>query len=102
MKIFGINITTKKELCECINGLKFQLDSMIEAFPFSLGQVVYDVALKNEKGRYTKTKPSREYSTITPVEVTEKNYFNLVKRYRNNDVFVAESAAEAFLNLICK
>jgi hypothetical protein len=109
MKIFGIEIETKKELrtrnvelmCD-IEDLLDEREAMRETFPFMLGQIVYDIALKNDKGRYTKTKPSFEYSTITPVTVDEKNYFNLVKRYRQNDVFTDKVCAEAFLKSICK
>ena len=85
MKIFGINITTKKDLkkkvadLEAENAVLYEeLDYVAAAFPFDMGQVVYDIALKNDKGRYTRIKPSREHSTITEVEVNEKNYFSLV------------------------
>ena len=102
MKIFGINFVSKKELKNKNVELMSELEDMIETFPFKLGQTVYDVALKNDKGRYTKTNPSREHSTITPVTVDEKNYFGLVKRLRRNDVFFAQDDAEAYLNTICK
>lgn len=102
MKIFGINFTTKKELRNTIDKLSSELEPRINSFPFVLGQVVYDIALKNDKGRFTRTSPSREHSTITAVEVTEKNYFKLVERYRRNDVFMDETCAEGYLNAVCK
>jgi hypothetical protein len=116
MKIFGINFTTKKELEQVVSVLRYDLDEceaeleerteelveLRKAFPLDIDQVVYDVALKNDKGRYTKTRPSLEYSTITAVTVTEKNYFSLVNRYKNNDVFTSEAAAKTYLNSICK
>jgi hypothetical protein len=109
MKIFGINFITKKELKEQIADLMCDVEDLIEDldylradFPFDLGDVVYDVALKNDKGRYTKTKPSLTHSTITEVVVDEKNYFNLVKRLERNDVFFAYEAAEEYLKSICK
>lgn len=102
MKIFGINFESKKRLKKQIATLMDELDRKIEAFPFDIGQTVYDVALKNAQGRYTKTKPSREYSTITAVVVDEKNYFGLVKRLNRNDVFFSNEAAEAFLEHVCK
>lgn len=116
MKIFGIKFTTKKELKEanfelCLTAkeLEGELDQVEEklelkqeAFPFDMGQKVYDVALKNAQGRYTKTKPSREHSTITEVEVNEKNYFGLVKRLNNNDVFFNQEDAESYLDKVCK
>lgn len=109
MKIFGINFTTKKELKEQIADLNLdieilseELDCMIEDFPFVMGEIVYDVALKNDKGRYTKTKPSLEHCTITPVAVTEKNYFSLVNRLRSKDVFFEEYEAKEYLESICK
>lgn len=102
MKIFGITFTTKTDLKAKNAELMNELEDMIEMFPFKLGQTVYDVALKNAQGRYTRTKPSFEYSTITAVTVDEKNYFSLVKRYRHNDVFFTEEAATDFLKSICK
>lgn len=95
MKIFGINFITKKDL-------RAELGAMKETFPLIIGQIVYDVALKNDKGRYTKTKPSLEHSTITEVVVEEKNYFSLVNRYKRNDVFFTYKAAEEYLKAICK
>ena len=109
MKIFGIEFTTKKELRETIAIMTSELAMyeerlchLNEAFPFDIGQTVYDVALKNDKGRYTKTKPSLEHSTITEVVVEEKNYFSLVKRLGRNDVFFNREAAEKHLRTVCK
>lgn len=116
MKIFGFDFTTSKELREIVDklttdnkNLAAELESceedladMQEAFPFDLGQVVYDVSLKNDKGKYTKTKPSREYSAINEVTVTEKNYFSLVARLDRNDVFFDRESAEEYINSVCK
>lgn len=116
MKIFGINFTTKKDLkkeladkketilelrCD-VEALAAELGCMRASFPFDLGQTVYDVALRNDKGRYTKTNPSYEQSTITEVEVNEKNYFGLKKRFENNDVFFSNEEAEEYLKTVCK
>jgi hypothetical protein len=109
MKIFGIEFTTKKELRQQNVELMIEIEELLDElrdlegmFPFDLGQVVYDVALKNAQGRYTKTKPSREHCTITAVEVNEKNYFGLVKRLNNNDVFFSQEDAESYLDHVCK
>ena len=101
MKIFGIYFETKKELRQKNAELMDELENMIEAFPLTLGQTVYDLALKNAKGRYTKTKPSFEHSTITEVVVDEKNYFGLVNRLKRSDVFFSRKDAEHFLKYIC-
>ena len=116
MKIFGFNFTTKKELKNTIVSLEnlitdlemdikdceMMINDMLEDFPFFIGQTVYDIALKNNKGRYARTNPSFEHSTITAVVVDEKNYFSLVSRYRRNDVFSNRVEAEEFLKSICK
>ena len=109
MKIFGITFETKKELKEQIFDLQMtvkELEGEItmrdEKYPLELGETVYDVALKNAQGKYTKTKPSLEHCIITPVTVDEKNYFKLVARMRNNDVFLSETAAKKYLETICK
>ena len=109
MKIFGMEVTTKKGLREQNVELMIEIEELVaelaelnNAFPFDMGQIVYDVALKNVQGRYTKTKPSREHCTITEVEVTEKNYFSLKKRLENNDVFFEREEAEEYLDSVCK
>lgn len=101
MKIFGITFTTKKELKAINIVLQGQLNSLLETFPFKLGQTVYDVSLKNAQGRYTKTKPSLEHSIISPVVVDTKNYFKLVERYERNDVHITAEAAETYLKSVC-
>lgn len=101
MKIFGITFTTKKELKEINAELMDQLDSMLETFPFRLGQTVYDIALKNAQGRFTKTKPSFEQSTISEVTVDAKNYFKLVDRFNRKDVHMTFGDAEAYLKTVC-
>jgi hypothetical protein len=114
MKIFGINIQTKKELKRKIKRL---MDSLIEAeseieayeealdyigsrFPFDLDLEVFEVQLKNKNGKFTTTKPSKEHSVIVPVIVTEKNYFRLVKKFMNG-VFYTQEEAEEYLTDIC-
>lgn len=92
MKIFGFSFTTKKELSA-------ELAAMKEVFPFKLGQIVYDVALRDVKGRYTKDAPSFEYSLINEVVVDEKNYFGLVERLKRQDVFIEREDAEIYLEL---
>ena len=109
MKIFGINFETKKELRETIANLSSELEAcadelnyVSETFPFDMGQVVYDIALKNAQGKYTKNKPSFDHCTITEVVVDDKNYFKLVDRYKRNDVFMDRDEAEEYLRSICK
>jgi hypothetical protein len=109
MNIFGLHVTSKKEYKNVIAELQAKIaeheaviEAAFEAFPLTVGQTVYDIALKNESGRYTKLRPSFEHSTITPVEVTEKNYFSLVNRFRRNDVFFTQEEAEEYLKSICK
>lgn len=79
-----------------------QLLELLEMFPFKLGQEVYDVQLRNAQGKYTKKKPSIEHCLINKVVVDEKNYFSIVKRFRNNDVFLDFDTADAYLMDICE
>ena len=111
MKIFGREFTTKKELKKEVAELKnaltealgwrdralVDLCDMKRTFPFALGQTVYDVQLRNDKGRYAKKNISLEHSRINEVVVDTKNYFNLVERYERNDVFTDYESARAFL-----
>ena len=82
-----------------------ELSKLVETYrakyPFEMGQVVYDVQLRSDKGRFTKTKACREYSIVNEVVVDKKNYFNLVERLANKDVFLTLEAAEAHLKEVC-
>ena len=115
MKIFGKEFKTRKELkadiewlaseviearCDC-EVAKYKLDAMRETFPFTLGQTVYDVQLRNENGRYTRKNASLEHSLINEVVVDEKNYFGLVSRYKKNDVFFSYESAREYLESVC-
>ena len=101
MKIFGKEIVTKKQLKEKIATLEAANANLLEAFPFELGQVVYDIQLRNETGKYTRSSASLEHSRINEVEVTKKNYFGLVDRYKNNDVFFELQEANDYLVRVC-
>ena len=115
MKIFGITVETKKDLRAKIAELESENDQirtynqeisiswmgMRDMFPFDIGDTVYDLQLRDETGKYTKTKASREHSLINEVEVTEANYFNLKKRHLRNDVFSTLEDAKYFLDKIC-
>lgn len=115
MKIFGREFKTRKELKADINRLetdvlvlhaeytmaKYELDAMKSTFPFTFGQTVYDVQLRNENGRYTRKNASLEHSLINEVVVDEKNYFGLVSRYKRDDVFFNYESAREFLESVC-
>ena len=108
MKIFGIEFKTRKELKKEIATLEANLwaateslANLNEEFPFTLGQTLYDIQLRDGKGRYTTANPSLEYSLINEVVVDEKNYFGLVERYRRMDVFKEYSKAKKYLEKIC-
>lgn len=101
MKIFGKEFVTKKELKAQVVELSAKLAAYETAFPLTLGDTVYDVQLKNDKGRYAKKNASLEHSVVSPVVVEEKNYFNLVERYRSYDVFIDEETAREHLEAVC-
>ena len=101
MKVFGIEFKTRRELKEEIALLSDKLATMQQMFPFAIGQTVYDVQLRNEKGRYAKKNASLEHSKINKIVVDEKNYFGLVERYQRHDVFVDYGTADAFLIDVC-
>jgi hypothetical protein len=115
MKIFGIEFKTRRELKEEIvklendvlvannecESVKSELNTMKDSFPFTLGQTVYDVQLRNEKGRYARKNASLEHSLINEVVVDKKNYFGLVERYHRQDVFFDYGTADAFLVDVC-
>ena len=86
----------------CYNAeLADKVESMLKMYPFNVDDVVYELILKNNKGRFTKSKPSREHSIIEEVLVTKKNYFSLVDRYNEGFVFTTLDDAEAQLKSLC-
>lgn len=115
MKIFGITIQTKKDLRARISELEAQNNQvrkynediadayeMLKAcYPLDIGATMYEVQLRSEDGKYTRTKASREHSLINEVLVTEANYFKLKKRMLKNDVFVTLEHAKKHLDEIC-
>ena len=116
MKFLWFNIETKKELRKKIYVLECDLTDAEEEcdhwqselnyykqfFPLDIGSTVYDIQLRDSKGKYTKDNASREHSYFTEVEVTEKNYFGLVERLKNNDVFTNSFDATEYMDRVCK
>ena len=90
-----------KTLCNRNEELREDLREYEILYPFTMGQTVYDVQLRSAKGRFTKTKASREHSLINEVVVDRKNYFNLVDRYNAEDVFLTREDAEEKINTVC-
>ena len=76
---------------------KAKVEVLEEMYPFSMGQIVYNVNLRSATGRFTKTKVSKEHSYVDEVVVNKTNYFKLVDRYANKDVFMTLKAAEDFI-----
>lgn len=115
MKFLWFNVETKKELKAKISKLEAQNNSlrkynediaelcgdMRSRFPFDIGQTVYDIQLRGENGRYTRTKASREHSLINEIVVTSRNYFKLKLRMLKHDVFKTRDEAENYLDNVC-
>ena len=122
MKIFGITIETKKELRACVAKLEAELktacsineqvieyneeigvalEEMKKTFPLTLGETLYDIQLRGEDGKYTKTKASKEHSIINEVIVDKKNYFKLMDRMEKLDVFKTYDEAVARVEDVC-
>ena len=89
------------EIVEYNEAIADKLQDMLNKYPFNVDDVVYELVLKNDKGRFTKTKPSLEHSTIVEVTVTKKNYFSLVDKHSAQLVFTTLDDAEAQLKSIC-
>lgn len=115
MKFLWFNVETKKELRAKISELEDQniqirkynedianaYERMKTLYPLDIGATMYDVQLRGEDGKYTRTKASREHSLINEVVVTEANYFKLKKRMLKNDVFYTLDQAKWYLDGIC-
>lgn len=115
MKIFGIKFETKKELKARISELEAQntqirkynediadaYEMMRAIYPLDIGATMYDVQLRGDDGKYTRTKASREHSLINEVVVTTSNYFKLKTRMLKNDVFYTLDQAKKHLDEVC-
>ena len=99
MKIFGRTFVTKKELKRELAQLKIRIGVLEETFPLKIGQVIYDVQLRDDQGRYSREETaSQAHSTIIPIAVNRRNYFNLVERYSNKShLFTCRENAEKYL-----
>lgn len=91
----------KNKLTSANVKLSEALAEMQGKYPFEIGQTVYDLQLRSSKGRFTKTKASREHSLINEIVVDKKNYFNLAERLDSKDVFVDRAEAEKYLESVC-
>lgn len=78
-----------------------KLNMYKKKYPFELGQTVYEVQLRNSKGRFTKTKGSREYSSVIEIVVDARNYFKLAEKFNTADVFTDYTVAQNYLLNIC-
>lgn len=87
-----------EEIVKYNDDLAEAFEEMQSMYPFNLGDVVYDVQLRSNKGRFTKTKPSREHCIINEVVVNKKNYFGLVDRLASKDVFTTLDGATKHLD----
>ena len=115
MKFLWFNVETKGELRARIAELEFEnneirkynedianaYELMKTIYPLDIGATMYDVQLRGEDGKYTRTKASREHSLINEVEVTEANYFKLKKRMLKEDVFYTYDQAIKHLDEVC-
>ena len=90
----------KDEVIKCNNELVDYVELISKQFPFQLGQVVYDVQLRSAKGRYTKNKASKEHSFINEVVVTRDNYFELIDKYKDQEVYLVKEHAENYIEFV--
>lgn len=90
------------EKIRCFNSeLADKVEHMLYQYPITCGETLYEVCLRNEKGRFTKTNPSKEHSYIEATVVDTKNYFKLAEKYRANQLFLTEESAKKHLDSIC-
>ena len=76
-------------------------EHIMKLYPINIGDTLYEVCLKNDKGRFTKTKPCKEYSSVEELTVDTKNYFKLVEKFNNNEIFFVKKDAQKYLDSLC-
>ena len=92
---------TQQEVTMYNEELADKLEELMKKYPINIGDTLYEVCLRNDKGRFTKTKPSKEHSFIEATVVDTKNYFKLAEKFNNEEIFTTEKAAKKHLDSLC-
>ena len=79
-----------------------ELEKSKKLFKVGVGDVVYDITLKDKEGKFTTEKPCLETSTVKPVKVTESNFFDIIRRIEKKDVFFDEERAKKHVRKLCE
>lgn len=79
-----------------------ELEKSKKLFKVGVGETVYDITLKDKNGKFTLKRPCLETSTIKAVEVTEGNFFDIIRRIEKKDVFHDEGRARKHLEKLCE
>lgn len=79
-----------------------ELEKSKKLFKVGVGETVYDITLKDKNGKFTLKSPCLETSTIKAVEVTEGNFFDIIRRIEKKDVFLDEGRARKHLEMLCE
>ena len=79
-----------------------ELEKSKKLFKVGVGETVYDITLKDKNGKFTLKRPCLETSTIKAVEVTEGNFFDIIRRIEKKDVFHDEERARKHLEKLCE
>lgn len=79
-----------------------ELEKSKKLFKVGVGETVYDITLKDKNGKFTLKRPCLETSTIKAVEVTEGNFFDIIRRIERKDVFHDAERARKYLEKLCE
>lgn len=79
-----------------------ELEKSKKLFKVGVGETVYDITLKDKNGKFTLKRPCLETSTIKAVEVTEGNFFDIIRRIEKKDVFHDKERAKKHLEKLCE
>ncbi len=79
-----------------------ELEKSKKLFKVGVGETVYDITLKDKNGKFTLKRPCLETSTIKAVEVTEGNFFDIIRRIEKKDVFHDKERARKHLEKLCE
>lgn len=92
---------TKDEVISYNNQIADAYEDITKMFPLRLGEVVYEIQLRDSTGKYTKNKPNYGCSSIVEVVVTTKNYFKLVDKLKEGLISKSHGRAETNLKNSC-
>lgn len=86
-----------------LDTIRCAYENLKSEFPFRLGDIVYGLTLRDNLDNVVERKipPAYTHSEVEDIEVTKKNYFSLVTKWRAGKIFINYCDAQDALEQAC-